>query len=64
MSNKWRGLTKPITAEAAEREPEHLRLFGPSYEARQRQLRARGQRKQIDLSSYRPWKKPQIVRVK
>ena len=27
MSSKWTGLTRPITAQAAEAEPEHERLF-------------------------------------
>jgi len=27
MSNKWTGVTKPITAAAAEAEPLHARLF-------------------------------------
>jgi hypothetical protein len=64
MSNKWRGLEQPITAEDAEREPEAQRLFGPSYDARQRQLRV-GQTKQgVDLTTYRPWRKPTIERVK
>jgi hypothetical protein len=64
MSNKWRGLHGPITAEAAEREPEAQRLFGPSYEAKMRQHAARRQHSGIDREKYRPWRKPRIERVK
>ncbi len=59
---KWTGLTKPITAADAEREPEALRLFGPIYDARQRQRAARRQSAGIDRETYQPWKKPRIVR--
>ena len=41
MSDKWRGLHGPITADAAEREPEHVRLFGLSFEAKMCQHAAR-----------------------
>jgi hypothetical protein len=61
MSNKWRGLHGPITAEMAEAEPIDQRLFGPSYDARQRQHAARGQHSGIDLATYRPWKKPRVL---
>jgi hypothetical protein len=64
MSNKWRGLEKPITAAAAEAEPEHLRLFGPSYDARMRRYAARQQSAGINRATYQPWKKPRIERVK
>jgi len=43
MSNKWRGLHGPITAAIAEAEPDAQRLFGPSFDARQRQHTARRQ---------------------
>lgn len=61
--NKWRGFKGVITAAAAESEPDRDRLFGPSYEARQRQLRgqlANG----IDRATFTPWKKPRMERVK
>jgi hypothetical protein len=57
----WRG---PITAEAAEREPEVQRLFGPSFDARQRQFTARRQSQGINRATFQPWKKPRIERVK
>lgn len=60
--SKWHGLDQPITAEAAEAEPEHLRLFGPSYEARQRQRGAQRPDTRINRKTYRPWRKPQIER--
>ena len=63
MSKKWRGLEQ-ITAEAAEREPEHVRIFGPSFDARQRRYAAERQQSGINKAKYRPWKKPQIVRPK
>jgi hypothetical protein len=62
MSNKWRGLEQPITAADAEAEPEAQRLFGPSYDARQRRLN--GLHKGINRDVYTPWKKPHIERVK
>jgi hypothetical protein len=59
---KWTGLTRQITALDAEAEPEAQRLFGPSYDARQRQLcRQQGG---IDKATYRPWRKPKIERAK
>jgi hypothetical protein len=64
MSNKWRGLHGPITAAMAEAEPESQRLFGPSYDARQRQHAARRQSSGINRATYSPWKKPRIERVK
>jgi hypothetical protein len=64
MSNNWIGLERPITAEAAEREPEAQRLFGPSYEARMRQHAARRQSSGINRATYQPWRKPRIERVK
>lgn len=64
MSDKWRGLHGPITAEAAEAEPGHERLFGPSFERRQRELRVQGQQGGINKASYQPWKKPRIERAK
>jgi hypothetical protein len=64
MSNKWLGLTKPITAQDAEREPEAQRLFSPSYDARMRQHAARRQSSGINRATYAPWKKPRIERVK
>ena len=60
MSNKWRGLQQPITAELAEREPEHLRLFGTSFRARR--APAQPQRKPINKAEL--WKKPMIIRPK
>ncbi len=62
MSNKWRGLHGPITAAAAEREPEHVRLFGPSYTDRMRQHAARRPDSGINKATYRPWRKPTIER--
>jgi hypothetical protein len=62
MSNKWQGLEKRITSEVADAEPEAIRLFGPSYDARQARLR--GQPSGINREKYRPWKKPRIERVK
>ncbi len=62
MSDKWIGLHGLITAEAAEAEPEHLRLFGPSYDAKMRRYAARRQQSGINRDKYRPWKKPDIVR--
>jgi hypothetical protein len=65
MSNKWRGLHGPITAAAADAEPESDRLFGPSYTARQRQFAARRKPSSpLNKAKYRPWKKPTIERVK
>ncbi len=64
MSDKWRGLHGPITADAAEREPEHVRLFGPSFDAKMHQHAARRQSSGINRATYRPWKKPVIERVK
>jgi hypothetical protein len=64
MSNKWRGLHGPITAEAAEREPEAQRLFGPSYDARMRQHAAHRSESGINRATYKPWRKPKIERVK
>jgi hypothetical protein len=61
---KWTGLTKPITAAAAEAERIEDRIFGSSYEARQRQHAAGRQSQGINRASYRPWKKPTIERVK
>src|SRR5690242_20113562 len=62
MSNKWRNFPGHISAQDAEREPEADRLFGPSYERRQRQLAARSAAAGIDRASYRPWRKPTIDR--
>lgn len=57
---KWQRTT-PITAADAEAEPEHERLFGSSYDARQRQLR--GQLADgIDKATFTPWKKPRMQR--
>jgi hypothetical protein len=53
-----------ITADAAEREPEAQRIFGPSFEARMRQHAARRSDSGINRASYQPWKKPRIERVK
>jgi hypothetical protein len=64
MSNKWRGLEQPITAAAAEAEPEAQRLFGPSYEVRQRQHAARRSEGRINRQTYALWKKLRIERVK
>lgn len=64
MSNKWRGLHGPITAAAAEAEPLSERLFGPSYDARQRRYAAQQSESGINRASYRPWKKPTIERVR
>jgi len=64
MSNKWRGFNGPITAAAAEAEPLDQQLFGPSFEARQRQIRARSEPDGIDKTTFRPWRKPKIERVK
>jgi hypothetical protein len=64
MSNKWRGLHGPITADAAEREPEAQRLFGPSYDAKMRQHAACRLERGINRASYQPWKKPRIERVR
>jgi len=64
MSNKWRGLHGPITADAAAREPLNERLFGPSYDARVRQHATRRSDSGINRASYQPWKKPRIERVK
>ena len=64
MSNKWRGFPGHITAEAAEAEPLSEQLFGPSFEARQRQRDARRQSSGINRATYAPWKKPRIERVK
>jgi hypothetical protein len=64
MSNKWRGLHGPITAAAAEAEPEAQRLFGPSYDARQRQYAARRQSQGINRATYAPWRKPRMERAK
>jgi hypothetical protein len=59
---KWTGLEKPITAADAEAEPEADRLFGPSYDARQRRLTQRSQPDGIDCASYTPWRKPRMER--
>ena len=64
MSDKWRGLHGPITADAAEAEPLNERLFGPSYDARVRQHPTRRSDSGINRASYQPWKKPRIERVK
>lgn len=64
MSNKWRGLHGPITVAAAEAEPLSEQMFGPSYDARQRKLKARQQDSRIDRQTYQPWKKPRMERVK
>jgi hypothetical protein len=64
MSNKWRGLTKPISAADAEREPLSDRLFGPSYDARMRRYAAQRPENGINRVTYSPWKKPRIERVK
>jgi hypothetical protein len=61
---KWTGLEKPITAEAAAREPESTRLFGPSYDTKMRQHAARRQSSGINRVTYQPWRKPRIERVK
>ena len=54
MSDKWRGLEKPITAADAEREPEAQRLFGPSYDARQRRRAARRSDTGINRATFAP----------
>jgi hypothetical protein len=57
---KWRGLHGPIAAADAEAEPEAQRLFGPSYEARQRRYAGRRTEHEINRQVSRPWKKPTI----
>jgi len=65
MSNKWRGLHGPITAEAAAAEPLDQQLFGPDFDRRQRQRNARRQSGGINRATYAPWGgKPRIERVK
>ena len=64
MSKKWVGLNGPITAESAEAEPLDQRLFGPDYDRRQRQIRARSEPNGINREAFTPWKKPRIERVK
>ena len=61
MMAKWTGLEQPITA-AALNEPLDQQLFGPSFEARQRRIRARSEPNGINRASYQPWKKPRIER--
>jgi hypothetical protein len=60
--SKWKGLSGPITAADAEAEAENDRLFGLSYEARQRQIKASSEPSGINRTAYRPWKKPRIER--
>lgn len=59
---KWQRTT-PIMEDEANAEPEADRIFGPSYERRQRQIRARARREvtiERDL-----WKgKPRMERAK
>lgn len=64
MSNKWAGLNGPITAADAEAEPIDQRLFGPDFDRRQRAIRARSEPDGIDKTTFKPWKKPRIVRSK
>ena len=61
MSDKWRGLHGPITAAAADAEPEHERLFGSSW---MRQAAAVRSDTGINKATYRPWRKPLIERKK
>jgi hypothetical protein len=64
MSNKRRGLEKPISDQDAKDEPLSEQLFGPSYEARMRRYASRRQSQGINRATYQPWKKPRIERVK
>lgn len=57
--SKWTRTT-PITAFDALNEPIEDQIFGPDYDARQRQIKARGERHvSVDRD---PWKKPRIQR--
>lgn len=60
--SKWQGLAGPITAEAAEAEPERDRLFGPSDDACVTRRSGHAAGAPIDRATYRPWKKPRIER--
>jgi hypothetical protein len=53
-----------ITKAVAAAEPESDRLFGPSFDARQRQFAARRQSSPLNKAKFRPWRKPTIERVK
>ena len=53
-----------ITADAAEREPEAQRIFGPSFEAKMKWHAARRQSSGINRQTFKPWRKPRIERVK
>jgi hypothetical protein len=64
MSKKWLGLERRITAFDALNEPLDQQLFGPSFDARVRQIRAQAEPSGINRDKYAPWKKPRIERSK
>lgn len=56
------GQFRRITLAEALAEPEHERLFGSAYTARQAALRREQQPGAINRKKYEPWRKPRIVR--